>query len=191
MKNAIIFIIALAVSNLALAESSAQIHGKYAAPFGLEWGMSEEQVTLMGVKLTLYDSELGVYGAAVLPKNVSDVTGYKLYFDQLFGLIGVAAYTGPLDILKGEERYDQLTRTLVNKYGKPSIDTDSLSSVRTKTLDWGSAIDGTITLKRRTDEEVRIDLTYRSGALSIAAERKRERESRQRKEQTVPDADAL
>ena len=191
MKNAIIFIIALAVSNLALAESSAQIHGKYAAPFGLKWGMSKEQVTLMGVKLTLYDSELGIYGAAVLPENVSDVTEYRLYFDRRFGLTGVTAYTGRLDILKGEERYDQLTRTLVNKYGKPSIGTDSLSSVRTKTLNWGSAIDGTITLERSTGEEVRIELTYRSATRNIAANRKREREARQRKEQTVPDEDAL
>ena len=194
MKNAIIFIIALAVSNLALAESPAQIHGKYAAPFGLEWGLSKEQVTAMGVKLTHVNPAGGVYGATILPKNLSDVKKYILCFHPRFGLICVSADT-KLGTLKGKERSNQLKTALVNKYGKPSIDNEDflgLGFTRT-TFRWGSDIDGTIKLKldKYPDEVVDMELTYRSAALHVAAERKRERESRQRKKQTVPDEDAL
>ena len=123
MKNAIIFIIALAVSNLALAESPAQIHGKYAAPFGLEWGMSKEQVTAMGVKLTSTNPAEGVYTAKTLPKNLSDAENYVLVFKQEFGLVKVSALTSDItrDVhgSEGKERYNQLKMAVADKYGKP------------------------------------------------------------------------
>ena len=123
MKNAIIFIIALAVSNLALAESPAQIYGKYAAPFGLEWGLSKEQVTAMGVKLTPNESVKGAYTAKNLPKKLSDGEDYGLLFMQGLGLVKVFALTsditGDLYGSKGKERYSQLKTAIANKYGKP------------------------------------------------------------------------
>ena len=123
MKNAIIFVIALAVSNLAVAESSAQIYGKYAAPFGLEWGMSKEKLEAMGVKLTPFRSVKGGYTAKTLPKNLSDAQAYSLLFEQEFGLVQVTALTSDItrDVYgsKGKERYSQLKMAIVNKYGKP------------------------------------------------------------------------
>ena len=186
MKNAIIFIIALAVSNLALAESSAQIYGKYAAPFGLEWGLSEEQVTAMGVKLTPVNPAKWVYRAKTLPKHLSDIERYTLEFHPGFGLIRVTAYT------EVRERFNQLKTALVNKYGKPSIEMGVKRPQ--EVLHWGSDLDGTIKLERSeyyTVGDVTIYLTYQSAALHIDAERKRERESRKREKQTVPDTDAL
>ena len=186
MKNAIIFIIALAVSGIALAESHAQIHGKYAAPFGLEWGLSEEQVTAMGVKLTSYGSALGspteYYYTRNLPKNLSDFNFYELHFHTRFGLIEVDANTkGYPDALQARERYNQLKTALVNKYGKPFVLGNSEHSA---ILHWGSDIDGTIKLER---VNTHIYLTYQSATEYIAAER----EFQKKKEQTVPDEDAL
>ena len=124
MKNAIIFIIALAVSNLALAESPAQIYGKYAAPFGLEWGLSKEQVTAMGVKLTPLDPTEESYATKTLPKNLSDGKYYLLAFMQGFGLVEIRVLTSSItnDVYgsKGKERYNELKTAIVNKYGKPS-----------------------------------------------------------------------
>lgn len=186
MKNAIIFIIALAVGNLALAESSAQIHGKYAAPFGLEWGLSEEQVTAMGVKLTRLDSALGSplaqYGTINLPKNLSDVERYFLDFHPEFGLIEVTAHTVEYpDALQARERYNQLKTTLANKYGKPSVlDNREYHAI----LHWGSDIDGTIELELAYDY---VSLDYQSATEYIAAER----EFQKKEEQIVPDEDAL
>ena len=123
MKNAIIFIIALAVSGIALAESHAQNYGKYAAPFGLEWGLSKEQVTAMGVELTSTNPVKGIYTAKTLPKNLSDAEDYVLVFKQEFGLVKVSALTSDItrDVYgsKGKERYSQLKTAVANKYGKP------------------------------------------------------------------------
>ena len=126
MKNAIIFIIALAVSGIALAESPRQIYGKYAAPFGLEWGMPKEQVTMMGVKLTPSESVKDAYWAKNLPKKLSDAQAYSLNFKQGLGLIKAIAVTGDITMdvygSKGKERYNQLKTVIANKYGKPKVD---------------------------------------------------------------------
>ena len=123
MKNAIIFVIALAVSNLALAESHAQNYGKYAAPFGLEWGMSKEKLTAMGVKLTPIDETEGVYTAERLPKNLTDVKEYGLLFKQGFGLVKATAETNQFGHdwagFKAKKRYSQLQRAIIKKYGLP------------------------------------------------------------------------
>ena len=103
MKNAIIFIIALSVSGIALAESPAPAqespapnYGKYPAPFGLQWGMSMEEVTAMGVELTPHPSKKDVYSAAALPKNLSDAEIYILRFKRGFGLVRVGALTSAI-----------------------------------------------------------------------------------------------
>ena len=133
MKNAIIFIIALAVSNLALAESPAKIYGKYAAPFGLEWGLSKEQVAAMGVKLTPNESVKGAYTAKNLPKKLSDGEDYGLLFMQGLGLVKIFALTsditGDLYGSKGKERYSQLKTAIANKYGKPDYEREWTVSV--------------------------------------------------------------
>ena len=131
MRSAIIFIIALAVSGISLAESPAQIHGEYAAPFGLEWGMSKEQVTAMGVKLTPerpvsrfgITKSRGIYTAKTLPKNLPDAEEYELLFKQGFGLVKVSAQTrrtrNDLFGSEGKERYSQLKTAIIKKYGRP------------------------------------------------------------------------
>ena len=123
MRNAIIFIIALAVSGIALAESHAQNYGKYAAPFGLEWGMSKEQLTAMGVKLTPIDEAEGVYTAERLPKKLRDVKEYTLLLKQGFGLVKATAETNAFKSdysgSAAKKRYSQLKTAIINKYGRP------------------------------------------------------------------------
>ena len=195
MKNAIIFVIALAVSNFACAPSPAQNHGKYAAPFGLDWGLSKEQLTAMGVELTPVEFATGAYTATNLPKKLSDAKTYTLQFKQEFGLvaIGVITYDIPGDPLglKGKERYSQLKTAIVNKYGKP--DNEFEWSGRARLYDdrhefyqclrygggcgawtsvWGSDTDGVIGLqiKGRFDGRGYIILKYESAAFYIDAE---------------------
>ena len=202
MKNAIIFIIALAVSNLALAESHAQIYGKYAAPFGLEWGMSKEQVTAMGVKLTPDDSDNESYTATTLPKNLSDAEKYILTFKPQFELVQVITFTsditGDLYGSKGKERYSQLKTTLVNKYGKPDYEFEWTGRTRIyedsdkfyECLEhddcgrwasvWGSETDGAIGLKIKGLSRGKgyISLSYGSAALFTALEQEEAEKSR-------------
>lgn len=202
MKNAIIFVIALAISSLALAESPAQNYGKYAAPFGLEWGMSKEQVMEMGVELTPSDSVKGNYGTTTLPKNLSDAKEYDLFFEQEFGLVLVAAYTrhmtGDLYGSKGKERYSQLKTAIIKKYGKPRLEYEMTGLTRifgdsnqfyeclkydgcgAWTSFWGSAKDGNIRLdilglSRGTGW---VSLIYASAASFTASEKKKEEQSR-------------
>ena len=195
MKNAIIFIIALAVSGIALAESHAQIHGKYAAPFGLEWGLSKEQVTAMGVKLTPHKSAKDTYTAKTLPKNLSDGEAYYLIFKQGFGLVAIGVVTNNItrDPLgsKGIERYSQLKTAIVNKYGKP--DDEFERALRNQFYEclkhegcgswasfWASGTDGVIALELRglTRGIGYIELKYESAALYIAAEQEEAEKSR-------------
>ena len=130
MKNAIIFIIALAVSSLVVAESSAQNYGKFSAPLGLEWGLSAEQLAEMGVELTpiapLDAVGVDVYTATNLPKKLSDAERYVLTFKPGFGLVKADVTTYPItrdvDVVKGKERYRQLKTAMVKKYGKPDYE---------------------------------------------------------------------
>ena len=208
MKNAIIFVIALAVSGIALAESPANIHGKYAAPFGLEWGLTKEKLAEMGVKLTLLYPDTEFYEAKNLPKNLSDADRNFLRFKQGFGLIEISAITkditGDLDGSKGKERYRQLKMAIVNKYGKPNKEVERIGGTDVykdknhfyQCLHsdgcgfwvslWGSKTDGYIALSIETawGNEGYVSLSYKSAALHIAAEQEAE-------EQIRSDEDAL
>ena len=204
MKNAIIFVIALAVSNLAVAESPANIHGKYAAPFGLEWGMSKEQLAEMGVKLMpLYlgkdesDEFSGKYTTRNLPKNLSDVRVYYLDFKQALGLVKIIAslnhITSDWDGSKVKERYNQLKTAMINKYGKPRKEFDpwtgsSLYQDNNQfswASGWGSKADGLMLLKitggTPTAKEGMagfINIHYESAALYVALEKEAEEKAR-------------
>ena len=202
MKNAIIFIIALAVSNLALAESPAQIYGKYSAPFGLEWGMSKEKLATMGVKLTPDDAVKDAYLATTLPKNLSDGEEYFLNFKQGFGLVRVGAFTSPFigDWYgsKGKERYSQLKAAMVNKYGKAKreyewtggarIYEDSDQFYECLLYDgcghwasvWGNDTDGKIILEITGARPGAgfVTLIYSSAAWFVAREQEKEEKSR-------------
>ena len=202
MKNAIIFVVALAASSLALAQSPAQNYGKYRAPFGLEWGLSIGQVTAMGVKLTPHPSEKGVYGATALPKNLSDGEKYILRFKRGFGLVRVGVLTSPitqdLDGAKGKERYNRLKTAIINQYGNPDdeheltgaarIFDDSNQFYECLLFDgcgywasfWGTQKNGNILLELRGLERGtgRASVFYESAALYTAIEREKEENSR-------------
>ena len=202
MKNAIIFIIALAVSNLAVAESPAQIYGKYAAPFGLEWGMSKEKLAEMGVKLTPYHPIDGAYNATILPKNLSDAARYGLIFKQGFGLVKIAVHTNEVtsDLYgsKGKERYSQLKTAIINKYGAPKsegehtgnshIYEDSHQFYQCLMHDgcgdwashWGNETDGIILLRIYgvAPGIGYVSLDYRSAAFYTAVKQESEEQSR-------------
>ena len=202
MKNAIIFVIALAMSNLAVAESPAQIHGKYSAPFGLEWGLSKEQVTAMGVKLTPVESVKDSYTTKTLPKNLSDAEEYYLIFKQGFGLVVVYVFTSEIigDVYgsKGRDRYSQLKTAIVNKYGKPSDGREKMGGIlRPEDIDkfyeclkqypcglwisfWGNETDGRIILELNGIARGRgfVDLRYESAAYHTARKQEAEEKSR-------------
>ena len=137
MKNAIIFIVALAVSGIAPAQESpapAQNYGKYSAPFGLQWGMSIEEVAAMGVELTPHPSKKGVYSATALPKNLSDAEIYILRFKRGFGLVRVGALTSAitldLDGAQGKERYNRLRTAIRKLYGNPDMVREKTGALR-------------------------------------------------------------
>ena len=205
MKNAIIFIIALAVSGIAPAESPApaQNYGKYPAPFGLQWGMSMEEVTAMGVELTPHPSKKDVYSAAALPKNLSDAEIYILRFKRGFGLVRVGALTSAitldLDGAQGKERYNRLKTAVSNIYGKPDMVRERTGAARVfddsnqfyecLLFDgcgywvsfWGKQKSGgNILLEIRGLERGsgRVDLFFESAALDAAEEREKEKNDR-------------
>ena len=212
MKNAIIFIIALAVSGIALAESPvpaqespapAQNYGKYPAPFGLQWGMSIEEVTAMGVTLTPHPSKKDVYSAKALPKNLSDGEIYILRFKRGFGLVRVGALTSAitldLDGAQGKERYNRLRTAISNIYGDPDEVHERTGAARVFDDSnqfyecllfagcgywvsfWGKQKnDGNILLEIRGLERGsgRVDLFFESAALDTAEEREKEENDR-------------
>ena len=202
MKNAIIFVIALAVSNFACTPSPPQNHGKYAAPFGLEWGMSKEQVTAMGVELTPWRPNEGGYQAKTLPQNLSDAEIYTLAFKQEFGLVKVIVVTrkitGDLYGSKGKERYSQLKTAMVNKYGKPGHEYEkrlkdkffgasdkfyeclALAFCGAWESQWGNKTDGLITLQIRGIAQGTgfIALVYQSAVFPTALKQEKAGKSR-------------
>ena len=218
MKNAIIFIIALAVSGIALAESHAQIHGKYAAPFGLEWGMSKEQVMAMGVRLTPDSLYKDGYKAPNLLKSLPDGEEHILTFKPRFGLVSAKVLTSHLfGVLAGKERYSELKTVIANKYGKPLIENERMDDARWNEdsvkfyecllgdtcgqwkSHWGNDADGTIELRLSGSYVSRdagfIVITYKSAAWYVVNKREKaweeKKKSREKEIRARKDTEAL
>jgi hypothetical protein len=94
------------------------------APFGLTWGSSIDQVKSMGIELK--PQEKGSFGdsylASKLPKAISDQEVTFLSFGNDNKLWRIAAISTPFENdpygAKGQERYDELSGVLSEKYGK-------------------------------------------------------------------------
>ena len=95
------------------------------APFGLQWGMSADQVRGLGVSLTeIPADENGTqFRATDLPKTVSDLETTVLSFGFHDGLWRVASVSETFENdpygLKVRTRYEELQKVLANKYGQP------------------------------------------------------------------------
>jgi len=94
------------------------------AMFGLDWGMSAEQVESSGVALakTEIDRNFSIYRTASLPKNLSDVESYTLIFDQSslckIVMTGRTIGNDPYGT-DGKARFSVIENLLKAKYGKP------------------------------------------------------------------------
>jgi hypothetical protein len=93
------------------------------APFGLQWGMSADQVRTMGVVLgDKGEGDYGIeYSATKLPKVLNDLETVELYFDYNDHLWRVAAVShsfanDPYGAAV-QSRYDELSEILSSKYG--------------------------------------------------------------------------
>lgn len=118
MRFGAFYVLVLAGLGIAMPTSA----GGQDAPFGLEWGMSIEEVEELGV--TLSKSEEGKYGtqydATNLPKVLSDVRLVTLYFSA-GDLWRVSAVS---DVFQNDpygssvkSRYEELRGLLEKKYG--------------------------------------------------------------------------
>lgn len=96
------------------------------APFGLSWGMSAEDVTKKGVKLSDKSTDKfgEQYSATNLPKMISDVETVTLYFGYNSKLWRIAAAS---ELFQNDPygsqvkaRYDELNNVLSKKYGTGS-----------------------------------------------------------------------
>ena len=113
-KIVLILITLLTVSPFALAGGQAM--------FGLEWGMSPDQVKNLGTKLALKMkvNNLSVYTAKLLPKNLKDADYYNLVFDNSDLLVKIIMVgemiTDDIYGEKGRARFEELARELKEKY---------------------------------------------------------------------------
>lgn len=96
-----------------------------AAPFGLTWGASEDELAVLGINATRADASAGVvsYGAAQLPDGSSNAKAYSLFFDVEHGLQRVTMVTEPIsnDLVgeEGKQQYALMKLSLSRKYGPP------------------------------------------------------------------------
>jgi hypothetical protein len=94
------------------------------APFGLNWGMSTEQIKSIGVELT--QKQAGPFGqafvASKLPKAISDQETTILFFGHDDRLWRIAAISSAFDNdpygFGAKKRYEELLGVLNEKYGK-------------------------------------------------------------------------
>ena len=95
-------------------------------PFGLGWGMSEQDTKILGVNCEekTTQSRITVCKTTSLPKNLSISDQYALYIDGKYQLQKVTMISEIIsnDIYgsEGKEIYFDLKNKLSNKYGKPS-----------------------------------------------------------------------
>jgi hypothetical protein len=95
--------------------------------FGLDWGMSVEQVKAKGVKLKAVGriKNTSVYAANSLPKNLRDVYKYLLIFGEDEGFAKIVVFTekitGDVYGAEGKERFKGIVSILDKKYTRGQV----------------------------------------------------------------------
>lgn len=126
VTKAVFFFAALFLAN---APAMAQ-NAEKEAPFGLKWGMSEEQLESEGITLTEATREEGVvsYTTSELPRNLSEIDFYQVFFSEKRGLqkITVLGETIKNDARgsKGKETFDYYVDIVSDRYGQPTQEID-------------------------------------------------------------------
>jgi hypothetical protein len=113
------FLMTIAISSQVIAADGDE------AMFGLRWGMSPSDVKSLDTILTKTEAErnLEYYSTTSLPKNVSDVDKYLLIFaDGKLVKITVIGkeITGDPSGSSGKQRFEGISKSLSEKYGKAS-----------------------------------------------------------------------
>ena len=93
-------------------------------PFGLDWGMTENEVRNQGVDLTfMFDDGLKVFTTESLPVNLSIAEMYALKFSKQFHLQSVMMFSKSFENdvygTEGKEVYADFRAKLKKKYGAP------------------------------------------------------------------------
>lgn len=110
------------------------------ALFGLRWGMTVAEVKAAGVTLskTRGDRNLETYKASSMPKNLSDFESYSMVFadGRLVKIWGLSK-----DIANdpsgsaGKERFEALRTALIQKYGQPKLNSQTVGNKLFKEYD--------------------------------------------------------
>lgn len=96
------------------------------APFGLNWGMTEEELKDKGVQLVLLeeDSHFKHFKTESLPQNISIAEAYSISLSKNYGLQHVSmVYRISDDVYgrDGKKLYDRIKESLIEKYGSPTF----------------------------------------------------------------------
>lgn len=103
------------------------------ALFGLRWGMSVAEVKAAGVILTKTrgDRNMESYKTPSMPKNLSDLESYSLIFadGKLAKMWGTGKnITDDPSGSSGKERFETLRTALLQKYGQPSLNSQTVGN---------------------------------------------------------------
>lgn len=110
------------------------------ALFGLRWGMTVAEVKSAGVALTKTkgDRNLDVYKAPSMPKNLSDFESYGLVFadGKLAKIWGISKdISNDPSGSSGKERFETLRAALLQKYGQPRFNSQTVGNKLFKEYD--------------------------------------------------------
>ena len=110
------------------------------ALFGLRWGMTVAEVKSAGVSITKTDGDrnLETYKALSVPKTLSDFESYWMIFadGKLAKVWGLSKnIENDPSGASGKERFDTLRSALVQKYGQPKINSQTVGNKLFKEYD--------------------------------------------------------
>ncbi len=110
------------------------------ALFGLRWGMTVAEVKSAGVAITKTngDRNLDTYKALSVPRNLSDFESYWMVFadGKLAKVWGFSKnISNDPNGSSGKERFDTLRSALVQKYGKPKLNSQTVGNKLFKEYD--------------------------------------------------------
>lgn len=106
--------------------------GAATGPFGLDWGVTPDDVKSEGVITTPHktSTHIEVHGASHLPLGHSYGKAYSLMFDADFGLQRVTLISDTIeadaDGSEGRIQYALLKQTLIDQYGEPIASAESV-----------------------------------------------------------------
>jgi hypothetical protein len=117
---------------LVLSQSAVAADGDDAL-FGLRWGMTVEQVRSTGVQLTKTsgDKNLETFKSSSVPKPLSGFASYSMIFadGKLVKLWAISdQISGDPTGSTGKERFETLNTLLVQKYGTPKQNMQSVGN---------------------------------------------------------------